>query len=67
VIKTQAAAVGDHETLHIQGFMRLFEIEFLDKGIELGLLFQDILAPAGSVASCFSVRCVHSWRPFCWG
>jgi len=47
--------------------MRLFEIEFLDKGIELGLLFQDILAPAGSVASCFSVRCVHSWRPFCWG
>ena len=25
------------------------------------------LAAAGLVASVFSVRCAHSWRPFCWG
>src|SRR5215831_5234855 len=26
-----------------------------------------MLAPAGRVASCLRVRCMRSWRPFCWG
>jgi len=30
--------------LHVQCFVRSFDIEFLDKGIELGLLLQDISA-----------------------
>src|SRR5690242_7062790 len=25
------------------------------------------LQAAGLVASCFKVRCMRSWRPFCWG
>src|SRR5579863_3231921 len=23
--------------------------------------------PVGRLVSCFSARCVRSWRPFCWG
>jgi hypothetical protein len=34
----------------------------LDKGIELGLLWRT-LEPAGRVASFFSLRYMHSWRP----
>ena len=46
--------------------MRTFGIELVDEGIEAGLLLKAFM-PGGRVASFLRVRCMRSWRPFCWG
>ena len=46
--------------------MRALGIELFDEVIEAGLLLQAVHA-GGRVASFLRVRCMRSWRPFCWG
>jgi hypothetical protein len=49
-----------------QSLMRPLLIANRDELIEALLLLRK-LNEAGLIASFFSVRCMRSWRPFCWG
>ena len=43
-----------------------FVIELSHEGVEARLLLKAVHA-GGRVASFLKVRCMRSWRPFCWG
>ena len=64
-IRARRRLVELGRVVHVDRLMRPLAVVALDEVVELGLLLKEV-ARRG-LASFFSVRCMRSCRPFCWG
>ncbi len=66
LIGAAGRSIDLRRTFHIQGFVWALVVKLFQKGVELGLLLQQIGA-GGALGFFLSVKCMRSRRPYCCG